>query len=277
MIKIDTEKCIKCELCVKSCTPKAIHPLNGTVTNEICMSCSHCVAVCPTDAVTQDEIISENIEKNDITPESFENLIYARKSIRNFTDSEIDDKTLEKFLKLMEYAPTGTNSQETYVTIIKGRENVRPFSASIINHFQKTLKLFLNPVAYPFMRVLKGKEKTNKLYGYKKHMLNVKPGQDIIAYDCPLIVVFHASPGSSTPEMDCNIQASYASLHAITLGLGTCFNGFICRGINGNKKIKEGLNIPKDHKVYSSLLVGYPELKYKKRVIRDELKLNVVA
>lgn len=275
MIKIETDKCIKCELCVQSCTTKAINPIEGLINESRCMECSHCVAVCPTDAVSQDDKISERIVPHNITPENFENLIYARKSIRNFKEDEIDDITLKAFLNLMEYAPTGTNSQETYVTVIRGREVVQPFSKSIIMYFQKTLKKYLTPVAYPFLKVIKGKEKTDKLYSYKKHMLNVKEGNDIIAYNCPLIIVFHGSPKASTPEMDCNIQASYASLHAITLGLGTCFNGFICRGINGDKKIKSDLNIPKSHTVYNSLLVGYPKLNYNKRVIRQELKFNI--
>lgn len=277
MIKIDTNKCISCELCVQSCTTKAINPLEGIVNESRCMSCSHCVAVCPTDAVSQDDKISRVINNHNINPENFENLIYARKSIRNFKTDEIDDDTLKTFLNLMEYAPTGTNSQETYVTVIRGREKIKPFSESIIKYFQRTLKMFLTPAAYPFIKMMKGKEKADKLYSYKKHILDVKEGHDIITYNCPLIIVFHASPKSSTPEMDCNIQASYASLHAVTLGLGTCFNGFICRGINGDKKIKSDLKIPKDHKVFSSLLVGYPELKYKKRVIRQELKVNIVA
>ncbi len=277
MIKIDSNKCTQCELCVKSCTTSAINPLNYDVNQDRCMGCSHCVAVCPSDAVTQSDVLGKHIDNHNVTPENFENLIYSRKSIRNFTEQEIDDKTLQDFLNLMEYAPTGTNSQETYVTVIRGKDRIQEFSKAMITFFQKAMKAMLNPVTKPIMLLTMGKEKTNKLFGYRNHIVNVEEGNDILAYNSPLIVIFHASPNASTPEMDCNIQSSYASLHAVTLGLGTCFNGFITRGLNGNKKLKKELNIPKKHKVHSSILVGYPELNYKKRVIRQDLKVNVVA
>lgn len=277
MVVIDINKCTKCELCVKSCVTGAIKPTEGLVYNDFCMGCSHCVAVCPKDAVSQSNLTGDYITDHNISPENFENLIYTRKSIRNFKKDEIKEKTLNDFLNLMQYAPTGTNSQQTYITVLKNREKITSFSEQIISFFKKTMKLAFTPLTYPFMRIFIGKEKTNKLFSYKNMLLNLEEGKDIITYNCPVVVVFHASPDSSTPDMDCNIQASYASLHAITLGLGTCFNGFITRGLNGNKKLKKEIGIPKSHKVYSSLLVGYPELNYKKRVIRNELKINIVS
>lgn len=277
MIVIDEERCIKCELCVKTCTPKVINPKDGTVDSARCMLCSHCIAICPKDAVSQSREYGEYITDFNISAESFENLIHYRRSIRNYTRKEVSGETLERFLNLMSYSPTGTNSQESYITVIQGRERVAEFSFKLISFFQRVVKLILNPVTYPILRVLLGKTKANKFYSYRTYLTNLKEGEDILSYNAPLVVIFHSSNKASTPEMDSNIQASYASLHAVTLGLGTCFNGFIAKGLNFNKKLKREYNIPKNHKVYNSLLVGYPELNYKKKVIRKINPINVIS
>ncbi len=276
MIKIDESKCIKCELCVMSCATNAIKPKEYTVRQHRCMGCSHCVAVCPKDAVTQDDKIGEFIEPHNITPGNFENLIYTRKSIRNYSKKGIDNETLARFLDLMKYAPTGTNSQKTFVTVLKDRDFISGFAVDTIEFFKKLTKLAFNPVTYIFVRLIMGKDKCKKMFSYKKALQRTPKGKDILTFNAPLVVVFHASPESTTPDMDCNIQASYSSLHAVTLGLGTCFNGFITRGLNANKKLKKQIGIPKKNKVYSTLVVGYPELDYKKRVIREDLKVNII-
>ncbi len=277
MIKIDKEKCISCELCVKSCVTEAIKPIEYFIDMDKCMGCSHCVSVCPTDAVTQNDELGNYIDNHNISPENFENLVYSRKSIRNYSDKNIDDKTLTDFLNLMQYAPTGTNSQNIHVTVINNKEKLQKFSMDMIKFFKVLAKTIFNPITYVFMFIIMGKEKTDKLFGYKRSITGAKEGKDFLTYNAPLVIVFHAAPEASTPDMDCNIQSAYASLHAVTLGLGTCFNGFITRGLNANKKLKKEFGIPKKNKVYSSLLVGYPELDYKKRVIREELKVNIIS
>ncbi|MGL1894214.1 MAG: nitroreductase family protein [Spirochaetaceae bacterium] len=276
MIKIDETKCTQCELCVQSCTTGAIQPLDYSVTMSKCMGCSHCMSVCPTDAVTQFGETGEYISDHNISPENFENLVYARKSIRNYSNKVIEKETLDQFLTLLQYAPTGTNSQQTYVTVLTDEKKIEKFAFEMISFFKKLVKIIFNPVTYIFMLLFSGKEKTEKMFSYKRMLSGASGNDDFLTYKAPLVVIFHASPDASTPEMDCNIQASYASLHAVTLGLGTCFNGFITIGLKANKKLKKELGIPKDHKVYSSLLVGYPKLDYKKRVIREELKVNMV-
>lgn len=277
MIKINIDQCIKCGKCVKSCVTEAIDPDIGKVKSHRCIKCSHCLAICPQDAITQDNMQGEYISPNNIKTEDFENLIYTRKSIRNYTNKDIDDKTLNKFINLMKYSPTGTNSQKAFVTVINSRERVNDFSGKMISFLKKFVRLGLSPALYPFIVLFLGKKKTDKFYSYKKIILNTKAGKDILCYNCPMLVLFHSSSDASTPEMDCNIQSSYASLHALTLGLGTCFNGFIAKGLNINKKLKRELGIPDKNKIYSSLLVGYPALNYTKKVIREDLKVNILS
>ena len=66
--KIDTEKCVGCGLCVKSCNFKAITINKKTGKAEInpekCAGCTMCIAVCPKEAVEIPwEETSENLQK----------------------------------------------------------------------------------------------------------------------------------------------------------------------------------------------------------------------
>ncbi len=46
------------------------------------------------------------------------------------------------------------------------------------------------------------------------------------------------------------------------MGLGTCFNGFIVHAMKKKNKLFAEFGIPADHRVYASLLAGYPKVRY---------------
>ena len=60
---------------------------------------------------------------------------------------------------------------------------------------------------------------------------------------------------------------------AETLGLGTCCIGFITGPVNADKGLKKLVGLPADHKVQTSLIVGYPQFKYARSVPKS--KANV--
>jgi len=232
------------------------------------------MAVCPTEAVFQEGIQGVPLEEPGITPQDMEQLISSRRSIRNYRAEDVRQEDLERLLSLLEYAPTGTNSQKSGVTVVQGREKVEVFSREMMVFFKKLVRMAFNPFTWPFLRIAMGSQKTAKLFNYKKMILQTD--QDILCHQAPLVLIFHSSKKASTPDMDSNIHASYTTLHGESLGLGTCFNGFIAKGLNFNKGLKRKLGIPKDHKIYSSLLVGYPQLKYKRRGARRAFQVNFV-
>jgi len=84
-----------------------------------------------------------------------------------------------------------------------------------------------------------------------------------------MVLLFHAPVSiMGNGNMDNNIAASYLSLYALTLNLGTCFNGYIVKGLKRNKKLCLEVGIPKGNQVFSALLVGYPKYKCFREVVR---------
>lgn len=64
MMKVNSEKCVGCGLCVKDCFPQDIEIVNGKakINNIKCFKCGHCIAVCPKGAVSTDEYNMEDVK-----------------------------------------------------------------------------------------------------------------------------------------------------------------------------------------------------------------------
>jgi len=56
-------------------------------------------------------------------------------------------------------------------------------------------------------------------------------------------------------------------------GLGVLYSGFFTMAANSSRKIKKILDLPKGKKVITTLVLGYPKVKYHRSVQRE--KLNV--
>jgi len=68
------------------------------------------------------------------------------------------------------------------------------------------------------------------------------------------------------------IAASFLTLFAETLGLGSCFNGVLTGFLNEYPGALGKVGIASGRKVYSVLSVGYPDLKrvaFKRGLVRD--------
>ena len=84
--KVDTEKCVKCGLCVNDCIARAIVQNENGVpemcNSSRCIECQHCFAICPQGAIS---ILGKNPSESDeiceINSKDVLNLIKSRRSI----------------------------------------------------------------------------------------------------------------------------------------------------------------------------------------------------
>ncbi len=278
LLKINKNKCINCGICVESCITGSINLEEHTINQETCFGCGHCIAICPKSAITYDDKLTENFTDINIKERDFNNLIYSRRTIRNFKEKEVPENVIKKIIDLLKYSPTGTNSQKIHITVLSSRESIKKLSDNIMRHFTFMSKVFLNYFFYPFLFLIIGLKRALKLSRYSRRLKEYWDGKNILSYDAPCLFIFHAPKSASTPDMDCNIASTTGGVfHAEIMGLGTCINGFIVHGINSNARIKKSLGIPKDHKVYSTFLLGYSKYKYRRRVVRDEISHNIIS
>ena len=101
-------------------------------------------------------------------------------------------------------------------------------------------------------------------------------GMDMVTYDAPCLILLHAQKDDIYAAMDATYETENILLVVETLNLGACEIGFVTEPANRSLVIKNLARIPKDHKVFSSIVVGYPKFKYKRTVPKKPPVINFV-
>lgn len=275
MPAINTATCTGCGLCVEVCPDHVLALKDGKARAEEgvflgCIACGHCVAVCPTESVavagrgmTADDRIDLPPASQRATVEQLEALLVSRRSIRQFKDEEIDRATIDKILDMTATAPMGIPPSDVGVTVFHGRQRVRAMANDSVAAFERMVR-FLNPVMMTLMRPIWGREGSKMIREFVKPLLETlvedhKQGVDSFTYNAPALLLFHHGPMGG--PADCHIAATYASLAAESLGLGSCMLG-TTETFNHDKALKAKYKIPPDHKVGLGLVLGYPAVKF---------------
>ena len=82
-ITVDKEKCAQCGLCVNDCVSKCMDMTKDNypyMKNEAaCLKCQHCMMICPTGALSFNDINPEELEK--VSTKDILSIIKSRRSI----------------------------------------------------------------------------------------------------------------------------------------------------------------------------------------------------
>ncbi len=292
-IKIDTEKCTGCGLCVYVCKDFGLEIKNNKAQEKQdplfgCIGCGHCMAICPSGAITisgrtlsKDDLFALDKDKAKLQYEDFYNLLKQRRSIREFKNILVESYTIEKILNAAKCAPMGLPPSDVNVLVFDTKKKVRDFAIDFCN-YAKGLKWLCSKWFLFLMRPFWGK-KTDELFrNFLKPLLdtytkNMDKGVNLVTYDAPLAIYFYASCYSD--PADPIIAATYAMLAGEALGLGTCMIGGIHPLIQIGKK---GTKFRQKHKIrYKSreglfVLFGYKDVEYKKGIRRSFASVDYV-
>jgi nitroreductase/NAD-dependent dihydropyrimidine dehydrogenase PreA subunit len=284
-VTIDSDQCNDCGLCALRCL-RCFSVQDEEVTvdanQENCNLCGHCVALCPTEAIVHHRMDAENFTPVDrelnFDTDQFIHFVRKRRSHRHFTTKEVRREDLETLADVCRYAPTGSNRQAVELKIIQDPEKI----ARLSSH---TMDYFVGLIAEVDARVARleadGKEVPRSLRDlhtnlmrYKRMEVAREMGLDVIFYNAPVVVVFHSSDAATTPKDDCVIAAQTMSMTAMTMGLETCYIGLFTNSSGAHAPIREELKLPAGHEVYSTLIMGYPKIRFFKTVDRKPIKVS---
>ncbi len=276
MIQIDKNKCTKCQKCVNDCTAHAIDTENFTVSN-LCIACGHCVAICTQGAVTMNNKPVVKLQAQIVTPQDFRNLCAHTRSCRKFTAQTIDTDLLQKLVEITAQAPSASNVRGVELTIITNPALLKKINADVSSELLKMFRLVTRPIIKQIVQLMTSKQQVIKLQNYvAKFEKAQREGKQNITFGAPALILFHAKHAKlGMLETDASIWASYVSLYASSFGLGTCFNGFITKSFSKNKLLQQHYGIPQNHKVYISLMFGYPAVIYKNEVSREAADFSI--
>ena len=260
---IKLENCTRCLKCVKDCPSNAIDIDQGTI-NDNCIHCGHCVAICPESTVFPDFGELKQLQSLKLSSVEFQDLSAGIRTCRSYRDKEVNEEILTLLLDNMKHYPSASNARPIEITFVKTRELVQRLNDQTAKTLLRSISLFTSPLLMPILQLLAPKIDLPRLKKYKRQFLaRQKPGASLICHHAPVVILYHAPVSSySLAGTDANIWATYTSIYAHTLGLGSCFNGFIVMAMKRNKTLRKAFKLPENHQVYAALLLGHPKVKY---------------
>ncbi|MBQ7739818.1 MAG: nitroreductase family protein [Eubacterium sp.] len=252
-IIIDSSKCIGCGKCVKDCVASALYIENGKAkVRDGCIECAHCFSICPVGAVDMPSYdtasCGEVVSMSEIDSDFFLSAMKSRRTVRQFKDIPVEQEKLDKTLEAGRYAPTGANSQNVSYTILNSKRD------EIEKECVKLFRAGVN-IGSKFTKLLKNTE-INDTFFFK---------------GAPLVIVV-----SAHDSVNGTLASAYMELMANSLGLGVLYSGFFCGLAKLDPKLKAMLKLPKGHKVVTCMIMGYPDVEYKRIAPRKPIKLKEV-
>lgn len=260
IIEINQETCNKCGICAAEC-PRRVITLPGGGFPQVlagaevaCNGCGHCVAVCPGGSLSHRNSplqISPRIEKDlKVTPEQVEQLLKSRRSARAFKKKPVSREIITRLIEDARYAPTGHNLQEVEWLVIDNKKELARIEELGIDWLQWVIKNLPEAAAASNMQ-----EKLDRQRLYR----------DAFLRGAPVLIVAHAGKDSHTSllgAIDSANALSYLDLAANSLGLATCWAGYVYIMANTFPPVQAALALPEDHATYGSMILGYNKHKY---------------
>jgi len=266
---VDKNKCCGDGLCVNICPMNLLKLKEGESYPSIledkeknCIKCAHCLCVCPHFAISIDGINPENCLKikstNYVDFDKVEQLLRGRRSIRQYKDQPVEQEKITKLLNLASTAPTAGNSQQVGWMVINSKKDMQQLSAM-------TIDMFRNMVVK--------KHPLSQTYSLEGIINIFDNGYDVVLREAPVLIIAHAPKNYSIGIVDCSIAVTYLDLAAPSLGLGTCWAGFLMMACPNWEPIQKYLNLPEGNICCGAMMLGYPKYKYQRMPARNKAKI----
>ncbi len=269
MIEIDPQRCTGCEICVEICPAFCLEmdtaagkPYQLPPATARCILCGHCIAVCPHGALSMDSMnIADTPEiVTEILPsaESVELLMRSRRSIRKFSKKRIPHELFEQLLDTARYAPTAINAQKVHWRVYEKRSDVHQLAVQI-NDWMLTV----------------ADREENSARAAKIRRLNErwKDGIDWALRAAPHLIISYGNPQGISDGI---IALTYLELYAASMGIGTCWAGYLTGAAARYSPLQEVLALPDGEVLYGGLMIGYPQYRYLRIPERKPLQCDWV-
>ncbi len=267
-VTIDYDLCNKDGICSAVCPRRLFEisegfPVPVPSIEELCIRCGHCMAVCPTGAISVDGSGSDDCIKIDkkrrATYDQLDHLIKSRRSTRVYKDKPVDRNMVHQILDTCRYSPTGSNAQQVKWIIVDDRDRIRQLGALTIDWMREVID-----AEHPFASTL---HLSKVVEGWHR-------GEDRIFRGAPLVLMTHSPETGSLPLESCVIAMAYFDIVAATLGLGTCWVGYFMLAAAHYPPIKDILSLPAGHRIFGTMVAGYPKYSYQRIPVRRETQVE---
>lgn len=224
-----------------------------------CINCGHCVTVCPTGALSLASMPVDScrtLAKDwRILPEPLEQFMKGRRSIRAYKDDIVDRAILERLIDTARYAPSGINRQPVNWAVVHDVKKVKDLSR-LVAEWMRTLIAQKSPLAESLRM-------QNIIAMYDR-------GEDPITRGAPHVIIAYSLKDDMTAPQACTIALTYFELMAASMGLGTCWAGYVQMAINMDLEIQKFLGLSRKTNAFGALMIGYQKYRYARIPLRND-------
>lgn len=161
--------------------------------------------------------------------------IYSRRSVRSYSEQQVEKPMVEALIKAATHAPSSMNEQPWAFAVIQNPTQLASWSDRIKAYLLKRLKPD-SPLA--------------------KYRDMISTPDYHVFHQAGTLIIIYARPDAHNGEEDCSLAAQNLMLAACSMGLGTCPIGF-ARPWLSQARIKRSLGIPDDYVPVFPVVVGY--------------------
>lgn len=289
MITIDKQKCTNCRKCYEIC-PNYVFSLVTNAENkksielrypEQCCICGHCIAICQTRALSHESMPLSSfipVQRDEINPESMEKLLVSRRSVRNYKQKPVPEEILQKLIEAGIHAGSSSNGQTEEFIVIRDQQKIRHLELLVIDVLWNAGLKYLNGgFMKTFLKRKYGNEVIHQYEAYHniiKHRKEHNEQEGMIFRNAPVVIVVYGIKTNFLAQTNCALAIRNIEILAESMGLGTCWVGFLPSAANKSKKINKFLQIPKDKIILASLMVGFPKYIYRYKLPRKERNVS---
>ena len=141
------------------------------------------------------------------------------------------------------FAPTASNRQDVKYIVLFGSQNISALRSLVESFMVKTFKAMQNRFVTFLYRIKHGSSAADLLHHYAMAYQFLKSSKEKNAYfPLPLgsaVIIVHARKFDRMAQFNCSIALYNCSLMAHSMGLGSCFMGFVQIGGNMEQKIRQ--------------------------------------
>jgi len=273
-IVVEPARCRRCGACAHECPAEVFTlPKDGAAPRaerpERCIACGHCVALCTREAIRHADFPPGSVRRIDRDllpgPDALMELFRVRRSARVFLDRPVPRELLEKVIEAGRLAPTAHNDQGTGYIVVQDAAELRHIAEKTAAFLGETARQLRSPVKRfiaTFLMRRKIKSALMMLDSFEAVAAAAREGGDKVLRGAPCVLLFHADPGLAYPDKSAQLAVQNASLMCEALGLTCFYTGYVVGACDSGLKFKVLENMPKGHRVYAGLAIGWPKYTF---------------
>ena len=297
VMKVDTEECNECGLCIENCPFRAWEADENDVPrlkeSSECFSCYNCMVACPLDAISIVEtyhvdkgfyatdphplparmpLQPRDAEGNPDEWNAIERAVFNRRSVRNFKDKPVPESIIRRVLEAGRFAPSGGNCQPWKLVVVTDRALIEEMDEAIYGVLKMMYDTYKHDEMVKHLVPMYEADPNPGLYDPRLILGGIgaiarKYGP--VFLNAPVVILVAGDTRAiSGPDINVGICGQNMNLVANSLGVRACWVGF-SQVVNMVPPLKEKLGLKDPWKISSSLVLGYPKFKQDGVVARE--------